>query len=441
MEESIRMVSDLLMKEDDLQQDKIILTDDLQDALYANQILNVRVDNSNDELRSVQEDLCLATVDRLKLKDKNRQIGRNVNDIRNDGYRGSLVPLQEEVRKLKKDIECFEKSQENLLIEVRSLNDQLDTAENNLVNVVHFKKIIESNLRQYKERNHKLEMHLRVIYNDLLDMESHMTKAPSKSTKVLLETLDLHKHFQTLEDDLRDSESQHNTMKEDAADLLERCSALEEEKQLNTVSSGHLQDSMDGQHSFISNLQKEKQTLMYDKSRLQTKLSLFKDDKKRILQDFQRLNKSLGAYARYNHELEKKLQAFKVDFSDLESKADFVHHEKQRRFVSAIQHSSNGHTSDLLCPNCHDNVQRKFLGINKNTQLLGEELLDCISDNMSLETAICSFMEQKANLEQELVSMEADQRDLESMLLNAHSSSGPRWSGSQSSIDSDMLKR
>lgn len=473
--EPIQIVSRLISEKQELELEEKILADDLLDAHYNNNILNICLDNSNNELRCAQEQLCLATVDRLKLKDKTRNIEKSAAELRNgvdtttNGLKtgedcspadlcgvpvprkSGISPLQHEVSKLKVDIEQFEKSQENILYEIRSLNDQLNVAENNLVNVIHFKTVIEKNLRQYKERNSKLETHLRVIYNDLLEMESHMVDSPSESAKVLLETLDLQKHFQSLEDDLRDTETRNSkletrnrTLKEDASDLLERCAALQEEKQLNTVSSGYIQESMDGQSSFIDEIQKEKASLVYEKSRLEAKLALYKDDKKRILKDFQRLSQGLGAYAKYNRELERKLQSFKVDLSELQKNTGYdlgdFGQSKQKTLVNDLTQSSRENSSHLLCEQCRDNLNRKFSGIDKNTQLLGDELLDCITDNLSIESAICNMLEQKGDLENELVAMETEY-NLDSTLFNELRNSGLTWSGSQSSFDSESGKR
>ncbi|XP_057306892.1 kinesin-like protein KIF15 isoform X3 [Hydractinia symbiolongicarpus] len=419
MEETIQLISQLITKKDDLNEDKILLTEDLLDAQYTNQVLNVSLSTCSDRLRSTQEELGIATVERLKLKDKARQVDRRVSEIQKLQFdcKSGVSPLQYELNKLKTDISNFEVEQLNVLEEVQNLNKQLELAENNLINVVYFKKVIEKNLRQYKERNNQLELHLRVIYDDLVGMEAHMETAPSKSAKVLLETLDLHKHFQSLEDDLRTTESHNVALKEDAANLLERCAALEEEKNINTVSSGYLQDSMDGQHSLIAQLQKEKDALAYEKSRLLTKLSFYKDDKKRILEDSQRLNKNLAAYARYTQQLEKKLQVLKIDLSDLKNSPECVS-------MSAAFSSTNlKEASGMLCDRCIVNVRRKFEGVHVNTQLLGDELLDCITDNLSLETAIFSFMEEKLKLEREMVVVETDFCDLgQQALLNELSS-------------------
>jgi len=256
MEESIHILSELISQKDDLKQEHLILDDDLDDSNYKNQILNICVDTSHSALKSTQEELCLATVERLKLKDKTRQMDKKVTELQEGEYRSGLTPLQLEVNRLKNDIENFETSQEHLLHEVRSLNEQLNTADHNLENVLQFKTIIENNLKQYKERNTKLEAQLKIIYNDLIEMEAHChneikdtkkkaiskinsnsntSKPPTKGAKLLLETLDLHKHFQLLEDDLKSTEYKHRSLKEDAADLLERCSALEEEKELSAT--------------------------------------------------------------------------------------------------------------------------------------------------------------------------------------------------------------
>lgn len=440
MEDSIRMISSLMNDKDTLEHEKVILHDDLTDAQYDNQILTICVDNLNSELRAVQEELCLANVDRLKLKDRSRNIRKKAAEYHTEN--GGLKPLQLEVAKLRNDISHFEKSQEFLLQDVRILNEQLNIAENNIFNIDHFKFVIEKHLKQYKERNNKLEAHLRVIYNDLLQMENHH-EVPRQSTKVLLETLDLHRYFQTLEEDLRGTESQNRNLKEDAADLLERCNALEEEKQLNTVSSEYIQDSMVGQHDFISQLQNEKQQLAYEKERLQTKLALLKNDKKRMLEDMHRVSRSLGATARYNRELEQKLQAYKVDFSELANKA-YANSDTLIYNGLANPTGATAARTDLLCEQCAENVNRKFLGISKNTQLLGDELLDCITDVMSLETAIFTFMEQKASLEHEYCSLDSNYTVEESLSRSGSRSShyavvDRKWS--YSSIESESSAR
>ena len=462
MEDSIRMISSLVNERETLEHEKVILYDDLTDANYDHAILNIRVDNLNDELRTVQEELSLAAVDRLKLKDKSRQVRKHVAQFNSmDTSSASVVvggvkSLRSEVDKLKSDLSSFAKSQTELVEDLEVLNHQLVIAENNLINIDHFKFVIERHLQQYKERNARLESHLRIIYNDLTEMEGHTERAPRQSAKVLLETLDLHHYFQSLEDDMKNTEAQNKSLMEDSLDLMERCNALEKEKHVNTVSSEYIQDSMVGQHTFIAQLEKEKQALVYEKERLQTKMSLFKDDKKRMLDDLQRMSRSLGATTRYNRELEAKLQSFKVDLSDLENRA--YAHADSRAAASSYDHldAVNTHASDLLCTHCREKVNRKFLGISKNTQLLGDELLDCITDNLSLETAIFTFLEQKTYLEQDVHHLQSELQknnnvttSVTATYLQTHTHSSlsnhsetynntPRWSGSQLSIDSDI---
>ena len=441
MEDSIGYVSELLRKKDDFYHAKDILLEDLQAASYANKILNLCVNSSVEDLRSAHEDLCLATVERLKLKDSERQLTRNLTEIKeSDRYLSNgLTSLQYEVQKLKVDIESFENAQACLLEEVRSLNTQLNIAENNVINVVHFKRIIEKNLLQYKERNAQLETHLRVIYEDLLEMELRINGTPTKSAKVVLETLELHKHFQYLEDDLQQSETERKNFKEDAADLMERCNALQEEKTLNTVSTGYIQHSIHNQYDIITQLQKERDTLAYEKKRLESKLSIQKSDKKRIMEDYQRMSRSLGEYLNYNSQLERKLEAVRHHYYD----GDFqsLDQIKNKEFTSSSQQVTK-RGSELLCQSCYETVSRNFLGINNNSQMLGQELLECIHDNFSIETAIISFIEQKHDLEQELVAVETNHFHIENLLNTptplSHRSS---WLESELSLFSDRSSR
>ena len=459
---------------DTLGHEKVILSDDLTDSRYHNQILNIRVDTLTDELGAVQEELSLATVDRLKLKDKWRQVSKHAGIMHthkhqkhpNNNHQG-VKSLQRDLKKLKHDLSTFESSHKGLLEEIGELGRQLVVAENNLANVGYFKVTVERHLRQCKDRNTRLESHLRVIYNDLVEMESHHTsstkKTPRRSAKVLLETLELHHYFASMEDDLRDVREQNRSLAEDQQDLKERCNALEQEKQVNYASSEYIQDSMVGQHTYIAQLQKEKQQLVYEKERLQTKLSLSKNDKERMLDNMQRLSRSLGSTTRYNRELEAKLQSFKVDLSDMENRA-FAHSESRNKHgakgYDQLDSGVGGRSSsgDFLCPNCRDSVNKKFLGISKNTQLLGDELLDCIVDNMSLETAIFSFLEEKTFLEHEMHHLEGESFGYTSTNNNAHNdlrtnslqrsraysqfsnysetNNAPGWSGSQLSIES-----
>ncbi|XP_066935661.1 kinesin-like protein KIF15 isoform X3 [Clytia hemisphaerica] len=468
MEDSIRMISSLMSDSETLDHEKVILSDDVTDAHYDNKILTIRVDNLNTELRSVQEDLSLATVDRLKLKDQWRQVKKHASHFyTNTEHNKGLKSLHRELDNLKTDLSSFEHEQKDLVSELANLNQQLVMAENNMANVSHFKHVIERHLRLYKDRNSRLESHLRVIHNDLIEMEAHRPKAPRKSAKVLLETINLHHYFSSLEDDLKNTEAQNKSLVEDQQDLKERCNALEQEKQVTTVSSEFIQDSMVGQHTFIAQLQKDKQTLAYEKERLQTKLSLFKDDKKRMLEDMQRLSRSLGATTRYNRELEAKLQSFKVDLSDFENRAH-AHSDSRNGFDSIDGVAAK--STDYLCTMCREKVERKFLGISKNTQLLGDELLDCITDNLSLETAIFTFLEEKTYLEHEKYHLESDinhkypsnndhrdyvilqqnrrsrtysslsnHSEISNMTATTNQQLTPRqWSGSQLSIDSDI---
>ncbi|XP_047128724.1 centromere-associated protein E isoform X3 [Hydra vulgaris] len=402
MEDSISYVSNLLNQQYNMDHEKDLLLEDLHAADYANKILNFCVNNSVEDLQSAHQDLCLATVERLKLKDAERHLTRNINEITNsDRYLSNgLTCLHYEFQKLKVDIESFENEQVCLLEEIRSLNNQLNIAENNVINVVHFKKIIEKNLLQYKERNSQLETHLRVIYEDLLEMELRINGTPSKSAKVLLETIELHRHFQYLEDDLLQSETERKNFKEEAADLMERCNNLQEERTLNMVSTGIVQHSIHDQDNLIAQLQNERDSLVYENKRLETKLSIQKSDRKRIIEDYQRISQNLVGYIKYNNELEKKLEAVKRHYHKKE--------ENTQNNLSASQLNTK-QGSDLLCQSCYENVTRNFLGINKNSQILGQELLECIHDNLSIETAIISFIEQKHDLEQQLVAEETQQ--------------------------------
>lgn len=472
------MISSLMSDCDTLGHEKVILSDDLTDSRYHNKILNIRVDTLTAELGAVQEDLSLATVDRLKLKDKWRQVSKHAgitfsshkHHKHPNSHHQGVKSLQRDLKKLKYDLSTFESSHKGLLDEIGELGRQLVVAENNLANVGYFKVTVERHLRQCKDRNTRLESHLRVIYNDLVEMESHHTsstkRTPRRSAKVLLETLELHHYFASMEDDLRDVREQNKSLLEDQQDLKERCNALEQEKQVNYASSEYIQDSMVGQHTYIAQLQKEKQQLAYEKERLQTKLSLSKNDKERMLDNMQRLSRSLGATTRYNRELEAKLQSFKVDLSDMENRA-YAHpgNNNNKRGTSngydQLDSGVGGRSSsgDFLCSNCRDSVNKKFLGISKNTQLLGDELLDCIVDNMSLETAIFSFLEEKTFLEHELHHLEADSfgygsannstrhndsntnslqrsRAYSQFSNYSETNNAPGWSGSQLSIES-----
>ena len=447
---------------DTLGHEKVILSDDLTDSRYDNKILNIRVDNLTTELGAVQEDLSLATVDRLKLKDKWRQVSKHAGENHTNDHKYNhhgVKSLQRDLKKIKNDISSFESSHKGLFDEIGELSRQLVVAENNLANVGYFKITVERHLRQFKDRNTRLESHLRVIYNDLVEMEGHTAaksdkKTPHKSAKVLLETLELHHYFASIEDDLIDVREQNKSLLEDQQDLKERCNALEQEKQVNYASSEYIQDSMVGQHTYITQLQKDKQQLAYDKERLQTKLSLSKYDKKRMLENMQRLSRSLGDTTRYNRELEAKLQSFKVDLSDMENRA-YANSESKHtnNGYDQIDSGIGGRSSsgDFLCSNCRESVNKKFLGISKNTQLLGDELLDCISDNLSLETAIFSFLEQKTFMEREIYRLEADSIDSSSNIhatnskqrtltysqfSNYSETNAPGWSGSQLSIES-----
>jgi len=437
-------VNKLLSEKGTLEEEEILLSEELSESQHNNKILRTCVDTTTLQLQQSQQHLCLDTVDRLKLKDRCRQVSKCVEEVgagvtsqqHNNRNNTGISPLQNEVSKLKLDIEQFERSQTDILQEIKCLNEQLNVAENNLVNVVHFKTVIEKNLREYKERNTKLETHLRVIYNDLKEMECHMVGevgegvcgegvCVGESSTILLETLDLQKHFQSLEDDLQRTQQRNNnlevrnsTLKEEANDLLERCSALQEEKQLSAVSSTYIQQSMDGQTSFIDEIQKEKASLAYENSRLKAKLSLYKDDKKRILKDFQRLSSGLGAYAKYNRELERKLQSFKVDLTELQKSTgyDVTCNRTGGGTVDHVTLLSRQHKSHLLCEQCREVVRLKFLGVEENTQLLGDQLLDCISDNLSIQLAICHTLEEKDELELQLTALETEY-EMESRLL------------------------
>lgn len=416
------MVSDYITRKDDLGQTITYLREDLENSQVTNNILQIQIETSHNSLRSVQEGLCLATVDRLKLKDKQRQTEKQLVEVRGTGHprRSDLSPLQLEVDRLKTDIETFEKSQENLLLEIRTLNEQLNMAENTLVNVEHFKNIIQNNLILYKERNTALESQLRSIYNDLIVMENHFDKKAvtkkqaianrhsaeisSKGAKLLLETLDLHQHFQSLEDDLLETKSQHRNLKEEAADLLERCTTLEEEKEIHRVSSSFIGGSNNDQSQIVKQLQQDKEKLIYEKERMQLKLKWFQGEQRRIMEDCQKLNKALLKSSGHNRELQKKLRHYEVDYSGVLLKNNQKHSDDNNNCVN-------------LCKPCQTSIKHRFLGISNSTQLLGDELLDCIEDNFTLEAAIFSFMERNTILEEELVAVETTYRDFEKSML------------------------
>lgn len=417
------MVSDYITRKDDLDQTIMYLREDLENSQVTNNIFQIQVETSHNSLRSVQEDLCLATVDRLKLKDKQRQTEKQLAEVRGTSHsrrRSGLSPLQLEVDRLKTDIETFEKSQENLLLEIRTLNEQLNMAENTLVNVEHFKNIIENNLTLYKERNTTLESQLRSIYNDLIVMEnhfdkktvtkkeaianSHSTEISSKGAKLLLETLDLHQHFQLLEDDLLETKSQHRNLKEEASDLLERCTALEEEKEIHRVSSSFLGGSANDQSNIVKQLQQDKEKLIYEKERMRLKLKCFQGEQRRILEDCQKLNKALLKSTGHNKELQKKVRHYEIEYSGVHLKNNQNHRDDNNNVVN-------------LCKPCQTSIKRRLLGISNSTQLLGDELLDCIEDNFTLEAAIFSFMERNTILEEELVAVETAHKDFEKSVL------------------------
>jgi chromosome segregation ATPase len=457
IEDSMKLISFLIAQRDNLDQEKVLVETNLMDANDKKKKLNIKVGTACEQLKNSQEDMLLASIGHMKLNERVRKIDRCMSEIK---YSDSeeiygLTRLQEEVKKLKVDIRNFETSQESLLCEVRTLNEQLDIAENNLVNVTHFRNVIENNIREYKHRNSTLESHLRSIYSDLVQMEAHECEekpsvdVPVKSTKILLETLDLQKHLDFLEKDLKKTENKHVDLVQDTIDLTDRCSQLEEEKHMHDINQEQTQESIASQLKLISQLQKDKESLMYDKSRLSTKLSLYRDDKNRLLDDFQRLNKSLTAYARYNSELEQKLQSFQSEMDELEMQAKYVSTENQMKIVKALTSSgSNGHSSNLLCPRCTEKMRKRFEGVTaKGTLQRGDQLLDCVNDNLSLETAILTFMNQKGHLEQQLMNIDQDRRQLEDMLRNLgcadsnHSTLRYNADGSQTQIDEEFIKR
>ena len=138
---------------------------------------------------------------------------------------------------------------------------------------------------------------------------------------------------------------------------------------------------------------------------------------------------------RYNQELEQKLRSYKIDYSEIEIESN---DRKSDRYT--LKPTDVG-KSDNLCSNCENAINRRFLGVSNNTQLLGDELLDCISDNFTLEAAVFSFMEKKVKLEQELIAIEATQRDLENIMnSDAFLNESFNWSGSQLSIASDSSR-
>lgn len=275
-----------------------------------------------------------------------------------------------------------------------------------------------------------------MLRTDLDAIEKRLPESKIKGTQMLIETIALHRQYNNLEENLSECESQNEELRAEAKELSERFNDLETEKKLTNTTQDTLEDSLEAQQRKIAQLQKEKETLAYEKNKLQTKLSLFKDDKKRLLDDFARLNKSLTAYAQYNGELEQKLESFKENLSNLEQKASMVQNGKAKRLangVSSVDHVKHI-TPGLLCEKCRAKVQKKFLGVSKNTQMLGDELLECIGDNMSLETAILTFIDQKSKLQEELMIIDSDRRSLENLLQAVHDKSPFDLSDSQLSL-------
>ena len=405
----------LIEQSDILKEEENLLKDEISDAERVGSRKEGELSTVCTEMQSVQEKLSLAIVNRMQLSQKVHQFGKNTKTAENCEGAVRIKDMQKGISDLKGCIKKFEKSSRTVLTELKQFSSHLDHTENNFLTIGSYRSIIEKHLKQYKERNLLMEDQLHQLREDLIEIEKRLPESSVKGTDMLLETLRLHKYQSNLVEDLTSCEHQNEELKSEANELSERFKELEQEKELTNTTQETLEGSLESQQRKILQLQKEKETLAYEKNKLQTKLSLFRDDKRRLLDDFARLNKSLTAYAQYNGELELKLESFKVDLSSLEAKASLVKNGKARKQTNGVN-QAKGLNPSLLCETCRLKVQRKFSGVSKNTQVLGEELLDCIDDNMSLETAILTFIDQKTKLQEELRIIDSDRRSLENLL-------------------------
>ena len=423
----------LIEQSEILKEEEILLKDEVDDAERTGSRKETELFTVCTEMQLVQEKLSLAIVSRMQLSQKVQQVGKNAKAAENGEGTLKLKEMQMGVNDLKGNMKKFEKSGRTILTELKQFSLHLDHAENNLLAICNYKGIIEKHLRGYKERNQVLENQLQKLKGDLTEVEKRLPESQIKGTELLLETVQLHKHQSSLEEDLSAYEHHNEELKAEARELSERFKDLEQEKQITNTTQETLEGSLENQQRKISQLQKEKEVLAYEKNKLQTKLSLFKDDKKRLLDDFARLNKSLTAYAQYNGELELRLESFKDDLSSLEAKASVLKSGKSKKLTNGVS-AEKGLAPGLLCETCSMNVHKKFAGVTKNTQVLGDDLLDCIGDNMSLETAILTFIDQKSKLQEELMMIDSDRRSLENLLHTVNEKSPFDLTDSQLSL-------
>eukprot|EP00112_Aurelia_sp_Birch-Aquarium-sp1_P001226 Seg1125.2 transcript_id=Seg1125.2/GoldUCD/mRNA.D3Y31 product="hypothetical protein" protein_id=Seg1125.2/GoldUCD/D3Y31 len=433
---NMKEVRRLIEQSEVLQEEENLLRDEVEGAEREGQRKENELSSVCIELQSAQENLSLAMVNRMQLSQEVHQLGKDTQEAEKGKGNVKIKEMQNGIHVLKGSIKTFEKSGRTIITELKQFSTQLDHAENSLITIGNYKCIIESHLKEYRNRNSALEGHLHMLRTDLDAIEKRLPESKIKGTQMLIETIALHRQYNNLEENLSECESQNEELRAEAKELSERFNDLETEKKLTNTTQDTLEDSLEAQQRKIAQLQKEKETLAYEKNKLQTKLSLFKDDKKRLLDDFARLNKSLTAYAQYNGELEQKLESFKENLSNLEQKASMVQNGKAKRLangVSSVDHVKHI-TPGLLCEKCRAKVQKKFLGVSKNTQMLGDELLECIGDNMSLETAILTFIDQKSKLQEELMIIDSDRRSLENLLQAVHDKSPFDLSDSQLSL-------
>lgn len=405
----------LIKQSEILKEEETLLKDEMCDAETLGSRKEGEMSTVCTEMQSIQEKLSLAIVGRMQLSQKVHHVGKSTKMAENSDGTLKITDMQNGIRDLRGNIKKFEKSGRTILTELKQFSSHLDHAEQKFLSIGNYRSVIEKHLRQYKERNLLLEEQLNQLCEDLIEIEKRLPESNVTGTEMLLEAVRLHKHQSNLEEDLTACEQQNEELKSEANDLSERFKELEQEKKLTNTTQETLEGSLETQQRKILQLQKEKETLAYEKNKLQTKLSLVKDDKNRLLDDFVRLNRSLTAYAQYNGELELKLESFKVDLNSLEAKASLVQNGKAKRFTNGVNQGKNFNPS-MLCDTCKLKVQKKFSGVSKNTQILGEELLDCIDDNLSLETAILTFIDQKSKLQDELSGIDSDRRSLENLL-------------------------
>ncbi|XP_065071824.1 centromere-associated protein E-like isoform X2 [Rhopilema esculentum] len=429
-------LKDLIEQSEVLKEEENLLREEIEGAERAGSRRSQELSTMCTELKNVQDNLSLAMISRMQLSQRVHKAGKNAATVENEKCTLKVKEMQEGINNLKTNIKKCEKSGRTLLTDLKQFSSHLDHTENVLINIDNYKLVIRNHLKEYRERNAFMEGQLKVLDEDLNEMKERLPSSEVKGTQLLLETVQLHKHQSSLEEDLSIYESHNEELRAEATELSERFKELEQEKKLTNTTQETLEDSLENQQRKILQLQKEKETLAYEKNKLQTKLALFKDDKNRLLEDFARLNKSLSAYAQYNGELEVKLETFKDELTSLEEKASMVKNGKAKRLtngLSALETVKNI-SPGLLCDSCKVKVQNKFSGVSKGTQQLGEELLDCIGDNMSLETAILTFIDQKSRLQEELMIIDSDRRSLENLLQAIHEKSHFDLSDSQLSL-------